>query len=469
MSSLSPTLNTTRAATNGLIKPFKDIPGPKALPFIGTLHHYFITKKYSFEELHKSCLSKYNEFGPIVREQFAPDNVAVWLFNPEDIQKMYETEGKCPARRSHLALEKYRLDHPESYNNGGLLPTNGPEWMRIRQAFQPLLKPQKVEMFLGQNQGLCDDFIAMIRDKDTSLGIPDFLEELKKYFLELTVLFFLNERIDAIVQDLSPNSTAHRLMEAAMNTNENVLKTDNGLPLWRWFDTKAYKSICEGQAMIESVATEAIQRGSFQYEEHLDKKDAISFVADMLLAGIDTTSYTMSFLLYHLSRNPSIQDQLAQNRFDDPSGLKKYTYGKWVLQESLRLNPISIGNARILPTDEVFSGYHIPAGTCLISQNLIASRLDQNFDAPDEFRPERWERSNRKRYHPYLSLPFGFGKRMCIGRRLAEQGTLLLLNSLMTNFRFEWIGQGELGFQTKLINKPDRPLAFKLTHLNPNA
>lgn len=47
----------------------------------------------------------------------------VWLFKPEDIETMFRCEGKYPQRRSHLALEKYRLDRKGVYNNGGLLPT----------------------------------------------------------------------------------------------------------------------------------------------------------------------------------------------------------------------------------------------------------------------------------------------------------------------------------------------------------
>lgn len=59
----------------------------------------------------------------MVREQIVPNVNIVWLFRPEDIQTMYQCEGKYPQRRSHLALEKYRLDRPEIYNSGGLLPT----------------------------------------------------------------------------------------------------------------------------------------------------------------------------------------------------------------------------------------------------------------------------------------------------------------------------------------------------------
>lgn len=58
-----------------------------------------------------------------MREEIVPGVNVVWLFKPEDIETMFRCEGKFPMRRSHLALEKYRLDRKDVYNNGGLLPT----------------------------------------------------------------------------------------------------------------------------------------------------------------------------------------------------------------------------------------------------------------------------------------------------------------------------------------------------------
>lgn len=68
-------------------------------------------------------LKKYKKFGPIVREEIVPGVNIVWLFDPKDIEVMFRCEGKYPLRRSHLALQKYRLDRPNVYNSGGLLPT----------------------------------------------------------------------------------------------------------------------------------------------------------------------------------------------------------------------------------------------------------------------------------------------------------------------------------------------------------
>ncbi len=83
----------------------------------------------------------------------------------------------------------------------------------------------------------------------------------------------------------------------------------------------------------------------------------------------------MSFILYHLARNPQKQEKDYQelNRFLPKSTipvtqdiLAELKYLKAAVKESFRLNPISIGVGRILPEDSSFSGYHCPKNVSLL-------------------------------------------------------------------------------------------------------
>lgn len=63
------------------------------------------------------------------------------------------------------------------------------------------------------------------------------------------------------------------------------------------------------------------------------------------------------------------------------------------------------------------------------------SNTDDYFGSPEEFVPERWLKNENatscpmqdKKIHPYVSLPFGYGRRSCLGRRLAETELNILL------------------------------------------
>ena len=473
--------------------PYNTIPGPKAYPIIGALHNYFgKNKKYDLNRLHRNGLSKYKEYGPIVKETFPFGRDLVWLFDPEDIKTMFSSEGKYPMRRSHLALEHYRLAQPTKYNNGGLLPTNEPEWWNLRQSAQKPLA--KTDTFISDMDVIAKEFVEMIGDSDLeAFKNNDFLEELKKYFLEIAGMFTLGVRFGAIKKDLSKHSTPHRLIDSAFSTNSNILPTDNGLMLWKLFETKNYRDIRKGQEFIEQTVykyyqkighNESSEKGILSHylsSEHLDIKDSLALAADMLLAGIDTSSYTTGFLFYELAMHKQFQDKLHKeaesilslkgNLNDDfhlEECIKTYSYGKHVLKEALRLHPVSVGTSRTLEKDGVFSGYHVPKGTLMVSQNQVSCRLPQFFPIgnPDEFNPDRWIRTNNRQssqLHPFLSLPFGFGKRMCIGRRMAEQSILVLMFRFFQAYSIEWVGINNLDCKSFLINEPDNNLEFIIT------
>ncbi|RXG73457.1 putative cytochrome P450 49a1, partial [Armadillidium vulgare] len=172
-------------------------------------------------------------------------------------------------------------------------------------------------------------------------------------------------------------------------------------------------------------------------KEQLTRKDVITFMLDMFMAGIDTTSHTLAFTLYLLARNPKAQRRL-QDEIDsvlgkeiepiDEKHLAKLSYLKACIKESLRIFPLVIGFNRVLTEDAVIGGYLIPKGYWVVSMSTLRSKDEACFPRPNEYLPERWLRD--KPYgdiHPYASLPFSHGSRMCIGRRIAEQEMYIFL------------------------------------------
>ena len=235
-----------------MARAFAQIPGPRAFPILGTLPHYMVPNRYSLDHLHKNGFMKLKEFGPIVKEDITPGNSILWLFEADDIKKMFEVEGEFPSRISHLALEKYRLDKPEVYGNAGLLPTNGTEWAKIRSSFQ--FRPKVVEDLLPQFDAIARDSMDVLREiSESNDGQVELMLELKKYFVEVTAMFLFGTRLGAIQANLSKSSRAFRLMNAALKTNDNILPTDNSLRLWKYFETRPYRCIREGQETIEKI------------------------------------------------------------------------------------------------------------------------------------------------------------------------------------------------------------------------
>lgn len=79
----------------------------------------------------------------------------------------------------------------------------------------------------------------------------------------------------------------------------------------------------------------------------------------------------------------------------------------------------------------------------VVFQHYVISNLDKYFEKSNEFMPERWLKTcphgmneSSKGHHPFASLPFGFGRRMCLGKRFAdiEIQTVIVKVSIFTFF-----------------------------------
>lgn len=83
------------------------------------------------------------------------------------------------------------------------------------------------------------------------------------------------------------------------------------------------------------------------------------------------TTYSTCFLLYHIAKNPHVQEKVFQEAItvlpELDSGeitaeqmANQLAYSKAVLKEAFRLNPVSVGVGRITNTDLILNGYNVP-------------------------------------------------------------------------------------------------------------
>lgn len=165
---------------------------------------------------------------------------------------------------------------------------------------------------------------------------------------------------------------------------------------------------------------------------NLDELDIASECADHLLAGIDTTSDTLMFVIWTLSlpQNVGIQKRLIEACQSLPDAAfrdgvidlevaDRMPYLDAVLKETLRLfTPLPGCEPRLSPVDTVIDGYRIPAGTVCSMAPFSLHRNADIFPEPLKWDPSRWM---RKDDDPVLIemkkwwWPFSSGPRMCIG------------------------------------------------------
>lgn len=176
--------------------------------------------------------------------------------------------------------------------------------------------------------------------------------------------------------------------------------------------------------------------------------ELVSEAIVLLNAGSDTTSSSLTSLVYEVARHPEVQSKLHEelDRFLDPTTdiadfdtVKDLPYLKSCLNENLRLNPpIPYGPPRVVvdPRGAVIAGHHILPGTTISVPTYSVHRRADVFADPEVFRPERWlEGSEADRAQMQTAFnPFSTGSRSCLGRNLAMMEQQVVLSTIFHRY-----------------------------------
>ena len=175
------------------------------------------------------------------------------------------------------------------------------------------------------------------------------------------------------------------------------------------------------------------------------RKTIASEMLDHTLAGFDTSSITLTFHAWELSRphNAKWQEQLREElrTIDGPLDSKavdSLPILNATLMESLRLHAAIPGNQpRITPANAVLGEISdIPAGVRVQSQAWSLHRNPRVFPSPDSWLPERWLESSETQLKEMNRWfwAFGSGGRMCVGSNLAMYDMKAIIASVWREF-----------------------------------
>ena len=157
-------------------------------------------------------------------------------------------------------------------------------------------------------------------------------------------------------------------------------------------------------------------------------------VITLFAAGHETTAVAVTWTWYLLATHPDIQarfhaelDEVLEGRTPTPDDLPKLPFTERILTESMRLYPPIWSTGRMTFDPITLGGYDIPAGAILIAPQLVIHRDPRWFDAPLEFRPDRWTPEFKEKLPRFAYYPFGGGPRLCIGEGFAWMEAMLIL------------------------------------------
>ncbi len=158
----------------------------------------------------------------------------------------------------------------------------------------------------------------------------------------------------------------------------------------------------------------------------MDDEMIAGFQRLLLVAGNDTTAATLSWVIERLARHPQV---LA--RLEDGVAAGDDTYLDAVITETLRLRPTVPFTARMVNRDVVINNTYLPRGSMVWLYINAIHRSADLYDAPDEFRPERFLGTVPDPYH---WLPFGGGINRCLGAHMSQFEMRVLLRTILQEF-----------------------------------
>ncbi|OXA41087.1 Methyl farnesoate epoxidase [Folsomia candida] len=200
---------------------------------------------------------------------------------------------------------------------------------------------------------------------------------------------------------------------------------------------------------------------SSAFHGQLGEDNLAATLGDLYLAGTDTTSTTLSWMMIYLSKFPDVQKKFqaeiesitGNSRPTTVSDRPKMPYTEALIAETLRFSTITPqGVQHRAIKDQEYKGYLIPKDT-VITANVFHIHFDPKvWGDPETFRPSRFLSPDGKTFKKHEALiPFSTGRRQCLGESLARDNLFLFATNIAQRFEILFDKNGpDNGFESKL-------------------
>lgn len=363
----------------------------------------------------------YARWGPVVDVGYRYPLRSVYLFGPEANQ---------------LILH----DHPENFLWGdalsALLPVDGPtalivtdgeEHDRRRRLVQPAFAKRRVDAHLDLIVEEADRMLERWRPGRSLDAFAEGRTAVRRIVVRALFGTRLGDEADRIGELLEP---------ALRYVNSNpATRLDVNL---RW---NGYAKAARARQAVDAIVQDEIdrRRSGDEGEEQVDILSALLAASDdgdglsdaeirdqvrsLIAAGYDTTTSAVSWLVYGLGTNPAamrtMSEQIRDLIGDRPptvADVRRLPAVDGVVRETLRLWPPGTVSLRTAVDSFECYGHRIEAGRLIVYSPYVTHRLEEVWGDPLCFRPERWVDGEPT---PYSFVPFGGGRRHCVGFALA--------------------------------------------------
>ncbi|XP_010528976.1 PREDICTED: cytochrome P450 71B19-like [Tarenaya hassleriana] len=428
-------------------------PSPPKLPIVGNLHQLGETGI-----LHRSLALLSSKYGPLMLLRLGFAQLVV-ISSSEAAEQVLRTHDlECCSRPKLFGTRK--LSH--GYRDIAFTPY-GEEWRERRKlAVREIFSVKKVQSLGYIREEECNLLVKQLSESASKQSPVNLSKTL--FWLTASIIFRLVLGQNFHESKFMDKDRIEELVFEAESVQGSFTCSDFFPGSVGWFidwitgqHKRLDKVFTEMDGFFQKVIDEHLKPGRTTQKDHQDIIDVMlsmiqnqgqdgalklstehikAFLANVFLAGIDTSAITIIWAMTELARNPKlmkkVQDEirgcLGEKERITEEDLGKVQYLNLVMKETFRLHPAA---PLLLPRETMshikIQGYDIPPKTRLQINAWAIGRDPRNWTNPDEFIPERFlDHHVDYRGQHFELLPFGSGRRICV----EEAGTLTIVKKL---------------------------------------
>jgi cytochrome P450 len=418
-------------------------------------------------------LSKYNEeFGDTFRFYLGGIKEAIVTINPAVIQHVLKTNAEN-YQKSEIQVK--RMGH---FLGKGLLTTHGEAWRTQRRLIQKGFDRKQLDALSSIMQ---DSLAESLRDFDRQIrvGPVDIYPQLMKMTFAMVARSLFGARLKDEDIDLVSNTIC--------TVQEFIVRQTIQPYMNPWFEVSGeLRRHEEMRTRADSVLMEYIKQrrnqapgndllqnlmdARYSDGEGMSDEMVLSESMQLLVAGHETSSNGLSWLLYLLSSRPDCLERVRQE-FDSVLGdaplshadVMKFEFTTQVIQEGLRLYPPFWMIDREAVADDRVGDIEIPRGSTVIVYVYGAHHAPGYWESPESFAPERFIKGSEKQRTPFTYLPFGGGPRVCIGNQYAMLQILMILSDVLRKYDFQLVPGQTIEARPMVILRPKHGIRMTFT------
>jgi cytochrome P450 len=421
------------------------------------------------------------DYGDAVRAPISPSASVFMLSRPEHAEHVL-------AHNQDNYVKAFTYRPLRALIGNGLLTTEGEQWRRHRRLLQPLFSRRDVTVFgpamseaaarmlkgweplaAGTQIDVAARMSALALD---IVGRALFSTDLSGDALMMGRALSAGQRV-AVLATFVPLPWGPRTTRAvkaiarrAGRTGEGIegpvqrmvaarraqLAAGNGQPSDSAGPLAAHDGGPPGRDLLDVLLTARQEDGS-----PLTDTEICDELATFLLAGHETSAVTLSWALALLSAFPATRIQLEDEvdtvlggRAPETADAARLPWTTAVIAETMRLYPPAWTIERDALGDDNVAGVPVPAGSTVAIPPYLIHRHPEFWPDPAGFDPGRFlpaagaagQTGPAAQRPRYAYIPFGAGRRACIGQSFAELETVLVLASIAQRYRLELTAAG---------------------------